>query len=176
MPISKQKKQELLEFLKKESNQQKSVLFLTNKDAKQNLDAKKNSDLRKKANEKGLSLKMVKINLLQKNFDNFPKDLKNSQVYVAFSLNKENLDEVTVPKALIEVIKEDFADNLSILGGYMGEKFLDSETANLLASTPSFAQSMSMTASSMNSLATKLARLINEIPTQIARGTSLIKQ
>lgn len=176
MPISKQKKQELLEFLKKESFDQKSVLFLSNKDAKQSLNSEKNADLRKKANEKGLALKMVKVNLLQKNFDNFPKDLKNSQVYMAFSLDKTNLNEVSVPKALTEAIKEDFLDNLSILGGYMGSKFLDSHTVHSLASTPSFEQSMAMTASSLNSLTTKIARLMKEVPTQIARVTSLIKQ
>jgi ribosomal protein L10 len=174
MPITKKKKQELLNFLKEESNQQKSIIFLTNKDSKQSLNAEKNANLRKRANEKGLALKMVKINLLQKTFKDFPKDLKNGQVYVAFSLSKENIDEVTVPKGLVDFIKKDFDDNLSILGGYMGEKFLNSETAKILASTPSFDESMSMVASSMNSLATNVARLIKEIPTQIARGTSLI--
>ena len=176
MPITKQKKQELLEFLKKESQEQKSLLFLTNKDAKETLNAEKNADLRRKANEKGLALKMVKVNLLQKTFDTFPKDLKNGQVYIAYSLNKENIDEVTVPKGLVDFVKKDFGDNLSVLGGFLGENFLDSKTAIVLASTPSFEESMSMVASSMNSLATSLARLIQEVPTQIARGTSLIKQ
>ncbi len=173
MAITKQKKKEILYFLEKQAKEQKSVLIMTTQDTEKTVTADINAKLRMGARQKGVSLKMIKINLLERVFKDLP-DL-SGQIYFAYSVDPSSVDEVTVPKTMVEMLKQDFKGNFSLVGSVVGEEFYDSQKTEILARTPSFDDSMSMVAGTINKIISQNASLIKEIPSKMARAFDAVK-
>jgi large subunit ribosomal protein L10 len=167
MPISKNKKNQIISFLQDDVNSQQSVVLVGTKGAEATIVAQTNFDLRKQANDAGLKVQVVKNSLLEKNF----KGLNLSgQTYMAFLKNKEETNEVIVPKLFIKILKDGFKDNLKIVGAIINGEFVDAATAQQYADVPTKDESLGQIAGAINSITAKLAMVIKEIPTTTARA------
>jgi large subunit ribosomal protein L10 len=174
MPISKNKKNQIISFLQDDVNSQQSVVLVGTKGAEATIVAQTNFDLRKQANDAGLKVQVVKNSLLEKNF----KGLSNlsGQTYMAFLKNKEETNEVIVPKLFIKILKDGFKDNLKIVGAIINGEFVDAATAQQYADVPTKDESLGQIAGAINSITAKLAMVIKEIPTTTARAISEVSK
>jgi ribosomal protein L10 len=127
MAKTRAKKQEDLNFLDIDLNSQKSLVFIAlenDSKNKESLNAKKNFDLRFGLNQQKVGVKMIKLTLAQKAFPNLPK--LTGQLYLAYSKQTESVDEVTVPKAVINVLQDDqYKNTLNVLGAIVNTEFYD---------------------------------------------------
>jgi large subunit ribosomal protein L10 len=174
MPISKNKKNEIIGFLQDEVNSQQSVVLVGTKGADATINAGANFDLRKQANDAGLKIQVVKNSLLEKNFEGVTN--LSGQTYMAFLKNKEESDEVIVPKLFIKIIEEGFKDNLKIVGAIINGEFVDAATAQKYANVPTKDQSLAQLAGALNSITAKIAMVVKEIPTSTARAISEVSK
>ncbi len=170
MPISKTKKNEIVGFLQSDVNSQQSVVLVTTNGTEATINAGANFDLRKQANEAGLKVQVVKNSLLEKNFEGVSK--LSGQTYVAYLKNKDETNEVIVPKLFIKIIENGFKDNLKIVGAIINGEFVDAATATVYANVPTKDESLGQIAGAINSITAKLAMVIKEIPTTTARAIS----
>ena len=95
---------------------------------------------------------------------------------MAYAVSGDDADEVTVPKAIVDLVKEDYKSKFSIVGSVVNGDFLDASQSKQLASVPSFNDSMAMVAGSLNALTAKIARTVNELPSGIARGVQEVSK
>ena len=178
MATSKTKKQEILDCLEKDVLSQKSVLFLSVSGAEKTLDSEGNLSLRKKARQEGVKLQMVKLNLVKNLFkesaSNF--DSLKGQIYLAYKVNKEESDEVSVAKTMVKVVKEDFKETLNVFGSVVNNEFYNSEKTLVLSDTPTFDDSMSMVAGTVSTIISKNATLISQVSSGLARGVQAISE
>ncbi len=174
MAVSHAKKVEILDLLQNSAATQKAVLLLTTKGAEESLGSEKNTKIRKEARKQGVVIKVIKNTLISKTFTGVPE--LTGQTYVAFLDQGEQGDEVRVPKTISGLVSKDFKENFLILGSVVNGEFFDSVKTQLLATTPSLDQSISMIAGSINQIATKLALVIKEIPSGVARGVSEVQK
>ena len=174
MPISKNKKNEIVGFLQSDVNSQQSVVLVTTKGADTTIVAQTNFDLRKQANDAGLKIQVIKNSLIEKNF----KDVSglSGQTYVAFLKNKEETNEVIVPKLFIKIIEDGFKDNLKIVGAIINGEFVDAAKAEQYAKVPTKDESIGQIAGSINSIMAKLAMVIKEVPASTARAISEVSK
>jgi large subunit ribosomal protein L10 len=174
MPISKNKKNQIISFLQDDVNSQQSVVLVGTKGADATIVAATNFDLRKQSNDAGLKIQVVKNSLLEKNF----KGLSNlsGQTYMAFLKNKEETNEVIVPKLFIKILNDGFKDNLKIVGAIINGEFVDAATAQQYADVPTKDESLGQIAGAINSITAKLAMVIKEIPQSTARAISEVSK
>ncbi len=170
MAISHNQKVAILDKMSSDVASQKAVMLITTKDAESSLDAQTNVKFRKEARSKGVVVKVVKNTLIKKAFEVVPE--LTGPTYVAFLENKEESDEVTVPKIICELVKDDFKENFNIIGSVVDSEFLDSAETIVLSKTLTKEESLAQVAGSLNQLATKLAIAINELPSGVVRGVS----
>lgn len=170
MAISHNQKVAILDKMHEDVASQKAIMFITTKDAETSLDAQTNVKFRKEARSKGVVIKVVKNTLIKKAFEVMPE--LTGPTYVAFLEDKEQSDEVTVPKIVCDLVKDDFEDNFNIVGSVVNNEFLDDQQTVVLSKTPTKEESLAAVAGSVNQLATKLAIAINELPSGIVRGVS----
>lgn len=172
MAISRNQKVETLARLKETVASQKAVVLLTTLDSKETLDASKNVDLRKKSAEKGMKMEIVKNTLIPLAFEktgNIPAI--TGQTFLVYMKDHEDTDEVTVPKNIVDIIKGDFKDNISVLGAVVGDEFYDKAKTIALSKTLTKADSMAMIAGLLQQIGGgKIATLVQEVPASIARG------
>lgn len=167
MAISYQEKKAIFELLQNEVASQKAVLFISTKDAKETLNSESNFNFRKTARQQGIVVRVVKNTLLSKVFD-IPT--LTGQTIVAFLENKEQGDEVTVPKAIVTMIDADFKNTFSIVGSVVNGEYLDTSRTQMLAHTSTKDESLSKIAGLLQSITAKIAIGIKEVPTSTARG------
>jgi large subunit ribosomal protein L10 len=178
MATSKTKKQQIISELQENVLPQKSILFLSVKDAEESLNSDKNTNLRKKIREQGVALKMVKLNLVRNLFQKSTSafdDLKG-QIYLAYKVNKEESDEVSVAKPVVEIVDKEYKKSLNIFGSIVNGEFYDTQKTIQLSKTPSFTDSMSMMAGAISTIISKNASLINQIPSGLARAVQAVSE
>jgi len=153
---------------------QASVVFLTSLGGKESVTSSVNFKVRTAVRSKGVVLKVVKNTLLNKTFTDLPQLV--GPTYVAFMLDKEETDEISTPKAVVEVVNESFKDNFVIVGSVVNGSFLDSSKTVQLAKTPSKDQSLSQIAGALNAIIAKIAIGVKEVPSGLARSISEVSK
>jgi large subunit ribosomal protein L10 len=170
MAISYNQKVAVLDHLTTSVASQKAIVLLTTKNSNESLSANLNSQFRKEARQNGIVLKVVKNTIIQKAFTDVPT--LEGPTYLAYLTPDIESDEIKVPKSIVPLVKNNFADNFNIVGSIVNGSFLDSEETISLSKTPSKEESMAKVAGGVNQLASKIAISINEIPSKIVRVVS----
>ena len=170
MAISHSQKVAILDTMQSDVASQKSVMLISTAEADSPLDAKANVTFRKEARAKGVVIKVVKNTLIKKAFESVPE--LTGPTYVAFLENKEESDEVTVPKVIVNLLSEEFKENFTVVGSVVNGEYLDKENTIELSKTSTKEESLAKIAGGINQLATKLAIAVNELPSGIVRGVS----
>jgi ribosomal protein L10 len=172
MATSKAQKVATLSLLQEVVAPQKAVVFLTTLGAEATLNASQNVEIRQKANKNNVLLKVIKNTLIQKTFgkaEGFPESIVGP-TFVVFAKPGEN-DEIMVPKAIVEIVANEFKDQFKILGSVVNGEFYNSEKTIALAKTPSKLESMAKLAGVLQQLGGgKLASLLKEVSAQTARA------
>lgn len=174
MAISHKQKITILDDLTTNVASQKAVVLLNTQDTDENLDSQKNFDMRSKARESGIKIQVVKNTLIKKTFESvegFPTDFTGA-TYLAYLVNGEEGDEVTVPKAIVKLVEKEFKESLKVLGSVVNGEFYETAKTVQLSKTPSFTDSMSMTAGMLQSVISRIAVATREVPTKMVRGIS----
>jgi large subunit ribosomal protein L10 len=175
MATSKIKKQEIIDLLGSSVVNQKAVVLLSTKETKESLDSAKNTEFRKKTRSNGVIVKVIKNTIISKAFPNIPQEL-SGQTYVAYAQNGGEADEITVPKIVIKLAVEDYGDNFKVIGAIVNGEFLSEADTKTLSKTPSKKDSMAMMAGALNSLISKIPRLIKEVNSKVARSVSEVSK
>jgi len=170
MAITRNQKVKILEDLQGEVTSQPTVVLLTAKDAKTGLDAISNSEMRRQIRKSGVKVQVVKNTLIRRVFSSVPELF--GPTYLAYMVGNTEADEVTVPKAVVSVVQDNYKDKISVLGSVVNGEFYSGEQTIQLSKVLSFTESMAMVAGSLNALTAKLARTIKEVPSSVARGVS----
>jgi ribosomal protein L10 len=172
MATSKAQKVQTLSLLQGDVASQKAVVFLTTLGAESSLNAAQNFDIRQKANKSNVGLKVVKNTLIQLAFGKatgFPENIVGS-TFVVYAKSGDT-DEISVPKAIVELVATDFKDQFKILGSVVNGEFYDSNKTVELAKTPSKLESMAKLAGVLQQVGGgKLASLLKEISAKTARA------
>lgn len=172
MATSKAQKMQTLGLLQNDVSHQTAVVFLTTLGTNASLTASSNFSIRSKANSHNVGLKVVKNTLIKLAFgkaEGFPEELVGP-TYVVYAKSGET-DEVAVPKAIVDIVSEEFKDNFKILGSVVNGQFYDSAKTIQLANTPSKIESMATLAGMLQTIAGgKIASLVKEISAQTARA------
>jgi ribosomal protein L10 len=166
MAISKTKKNSILNDLQVNVNEQKSVVLVTTKDVEKTVNAKTNFDLRSKANTAGVKVKVIKNSLIEKNFGGVEK--LSGQTYVAYLKDKDQTNEVIVPKIFIKMIDTDFKDNFKVVGAIINGEFIDAAEAIKYSNIPTKDESLAMIAGAVNQIAAGIARAVKAVAEQKA--------
>lgn len=174
MAVSHAQKVTIFQDLKNSVSTQKAVLVLTTRGTEATLNSEKNTQFRQEARKSGVILKVFKNTLIQKTFSNVPDLI--GQTYLAYLEDKNQSDEIKVPKSIVGLISKDFKENFIVIGSVVNGEFLDKNQTVQLSKTPSLQDSMAMVAGSLNQIATKLAVVIKEIPSSVARGISEVQK
>ncbi|MCB1199691.1 MAG: 50S ribosomal protein L10 [Leptospiraceae bacterium] len=131
--------------------------------------------LRGKLREKGVVYKVVKNNIFQlalkasQDLKDFPYDSTfEGPLAVAFA----NEDVPGAAKVLKEYAKEQ--DKLQIVAGVMEQTYYDANGVEAIANLPSKEQLLATLAASLNSPATKIAGLVNNIMASLARAINAV--
>jgi large subunit ribosomal protein L10 len=170
MAISREQKTVILDQLNNNVATQKAVLLLTTNNTEKSLDSELTFQVRKQAHDKGIEIKVVKNTLIQRTFSSVPQLI--GPTYLAYLIDKDKSDEVTVPKTIVELVKKDFSESLAIVGSVVNGDYLDAGQTTVLSKTPSKQDSIAMIAGLLNQFATKIALTVKEVPSQVVRGVS----
>ncbi len=168
MAVTHQKKIEIVQELQDLVLPQKTCVLLSTNETGESLDSSANFELRSKARKGGIIVKVVKNTLIRIVFPQTPE--LSGQTYLAYLEDPKQGDEVTVPKVIVDLVKEKFETKFKVLGAVVNGEFLDTNQTSLLSKTPSLSQSMATIAATLNQFASKIAVGIKEIPSGIARG------
>jgi large subunit ribosomal protein L10 len=168
MAVTKAKKSQILTVLKDQIAIQKAVVLLTTNEAKDTINSSDNALLRRFCYDNQLDTQVVKNTLIQKAFPSITNLV--GQTYV-ISHKSSDVDEVSVPKAIINIItnNKEFNDKLSVKGSIINGEFYDRSATVALSKVPSFNDSMAMIAGSINQITAKIAIAVQEIPASLAR-------
>lgn len=161
MATSRSKKESIINSIKSDISSQKSVVLVSTNKTEKTVDAAANFDLRSKSDGLGLKLQVVKNSLIQKSFSDV-KDLAG-QTYVAYLKDKEETNEVIVPKLFIKLLDKDFKDQFKIVGAIINGEFVDAETAVKYSNIPTKEDSIAMVAGAINQIAASIARAAKAI-------------
>jgi large subunit ribosomal protein L10 len=164
MAISKIKKNAILQDLKVNVNDQKSVVLVTTNGVEKTIDAQTNFDLRSKANTAGVKVKVIKNSLIEKNFEGVDK--LSGQTYIAYLSDKTESNEVIVPKIFIKMIDTDFKNNFKVVGAIINGEFVDAVEAVKYSNIPTKDESLAMIAGAVNQIAAGIARAVKAVADQ----------
>lgn len=133
MPITFQKKQELIKDLEEKVKNAKSVIFADFS----GLESGAMADLRKRLRKENIVFKVVKKTLLKRVLRSLNlKDIADQEIPGQLSIAVGS-DEVSAAKTLSVFIKETKTENLAMLGGILDQKFLSKAEAISLSKVPS---------------------------------------
>jgi ribosomal protein L10 len=164
MAISKTKKNLILNDLQVNVNEQKSVVLVTTKGVEKTVDAATNFDLRSKANQAGVKVKVIKNSLIEKNFKGVEK--LSGQTYIAYLNNKDESNEVIIPKIFIKMVDTNFKDNFKVVGAIINGEFVDAVEAVKYSNIPTKDESLAMIAGAVNQIASGIARAVKAVADQ----------
>lgn len=133
MPKTKEQKQQILDDLEEKFNKQKSVVFVDFS----GLGVKDITELRKKMREKDCEFKVAKKTLIQGIFKKSEpeKGVKIRNLQGEIALGFGYTDEILPFKILGDFSK--INQNLKLLGGLMGNEFLEANRAIAMSELPS---------------------------------------
>jgi large subunit ribosomal protein L10 len=169
MAITRIKKEAIFAELNSEIASQKAVVLLTTKDSKENLNSVSNSAMRRVLRKSGIKVQVIKNTLINKTFEGTPK--LTGPTYVTYLVDGKDSDEVTVPKAISDALKE-FSDSISILGSVVNGEFYNKSQTIQLSKVSTKEESLAKIAGALNSITAKIAISVKEIPASVARGVN----
>jgi large subunit ribosomal protein L10 len=174
MAVTKQKKVEILDELRQIFSED-AVLLLTTNGAKNPLSAVTNYEYRSTMDNGNVKVTIAKNTLIRLALKEKGVELGQTygQTYVQVLPGG---DEVTVIKTVLDSVKDKFKDNFKVYGSVVKGEFMDPAQTEALSKVPTYKESMSMVASSLNSIIAKIAIGVKEVPTSIARGVGAIKK
>ncbi|GAB4145088.1 MAG: 50S ribosomal protein L10 [Patescibacteria group bacterium] len=175
MAISKQKKSQILDELN-ELLGEKSVLLLTTNDTKSTVNAVDNYDYRSTLYGKKVEVRIAKNTLIQRALENKGVTLQSDLFGQTYIQAIRGGDEVEVIKTVLDLVKDKYEDRFNIVGSVVSGEFMDAEKTKALSKVPTFSQSMSMVAGALNSVISKIAVGVREVPTGLARGVQAVSQ
>lgn len=170
MAVSREKKVTILDILTNNVATQKSVLFLTTKGGETTVDALTNQKFRMEARKQGLMIQVIKNSLIQRVFPSLPQ--LSGQTYVAYMFDGSKTDEVSVAKAVVDLVSKDFKVNFDYIGSVVVGEYFDKSKTIQLAKTPTKEQSLAQIAGALNQITARIAIGIKEVSTGVARGVS----
>lgn len=168
MAVSKVKKQAIYAELTSEIAKQKAVVLLTTKDAESSLNSASNFELRKKSYDAGVKIQVIKNTLINKAFESVPTLV--GPTYIAYMLDIDKSDEVTVPKIMVELISKTFKSNFNVVGAVVNGEYYNPSKTVQLSKVSTHKESMARIAGSLNQITAKIAIAVKEVPASIARG------
>lgn len=132
MPISFEKKGKLVDELKDTISISKSIVFADFS----GLVSSAMNELRRKLRSEGVAFKVVKKTLLKRAFFslNMPK-IKDEEIPGQLSVAMSG-DEIKAAKVVYSFIKESKTENLSILGGFLEQRYITKQEVIELAKIP----------------------------------------
>ncbi|MBZ9572180.1 50S ribosomal protein L10 [Patescibacteria group bacterium] len=154
MPLTRQKKQKILEDLKEKIGKQKAIVFV----GFSGLKVRNLFDLRERLKKADSGLIVARKTLLRLAFKNYDLDISQGiekfreQLAVVFGFK----DEILPAKIAYQFSLEN--KNLKILGGYFEGKFREAEETISLAKLPSREE---LLAKLLNSIASPISSFIN---------------
>ena len=159
MPLTKEKKEKILEELKKKIENQKIIIFVDFTGVK----SKELFSLRKKLKESGNEMKVAKKTLInlalrEKNLNLVDVKKMVGEIAMIFGIK----DEISSPKVVFEFSKEN--KNLKILGGIFEKKFIGPEEIVKLATLPTKEEILAKLVSSFSAPILNLIYLLKAIP------------
>ena len=159
MPLTRVQKAEMIEEIKDKFSRKKVALFVSFN----GVDVKTSSDFRKQVREKQGDYKVVKKTLLQKALGkestHIPYDTFKSEL--ALALDYES--ETGIAKTLFEFTKK---SKFTILGGLMGNDFLEPDQVKELALLPTLDVMRARVAGMLQSPITGLVRTLSGVQLQ----------
>ena len=162
MATLRSKKTNIVNLLKSDTvASQKSIVFVTTKDAKKTVNSISNFDLRSKSFHAGLKVSVVKNSLIEKSFSSVSG--LQGQTYMAYLRNSEDTNEVAVPKLFIKMLDTDFPDQFKVVGAIINGEFVDSAQAIQYSKVPTKDESLAMIAGALNQVAAGIARAVKAI-------------
>lgn len=170
MAVTREKKVTILDILTNNVATQKSVLFLTTKGTETTIDALTNQKFRMEARKQGLMIQVIKNSLIKRVFPSLPELV--GQTYVAYMFDGSSTDEVSVAKAVVDLVSKDFKVNFDYIGSVVVGEFLDKTQTLRLSKTPTKEQSLAQIAGALNQITAKIAIGVKEVSTGLARGVS----
>jgi large subunit ribosomal protein L10 len=170
MAISRTQKEAITSLLENQVVPQKAVVLLTTGGANESLNSELNFKVRSHSRKQGVVIKVVKNTLIERTFSSVPK--LTGPTYLAFLEDSSAGDEVLVPKIIVDLVKTEFKENFGIVGSVVNGEFLDSTKTVQLSKTPSFDESMATIAGMLQTLTSKIAIGVKELPAGVARGVS----
>jgi large subunit ribosomal protein L10 len=168
MAITRSKKQSIFDSLTGDIAKQKAVVLLTTKGSEVSLTASSNYELRKQARAKGLKLQVIKNTLINKAFEEVPT--LNGVTFLAYMVDGSSTDEVTVPKAMVDLVTKEFKTQMTVLGSVVNGEFFDKAKTIQLSKVSTKDESIAKIAGSLNQITAKIAIAVKEVPASIARG------
>ncbi len=174
MAVTKQKKVEILDKLRQIFSED-AVLLLTTNGAKTPLQAIANYNYRSSMDDGSVKVTIAKNTLIRLALKEKGIEMGETygQTYVQVIPGG---DEIAVIKTVLGSVKDEFKDIFNVYGSVVKGQFMDPAQTEALSKVPTYKESMSMVASSLNSIIAKIAIGINEVPTSIARGVNAIQK
>lgn len=169
MPLTFQKKQELVDDLSEKIKNSKSMVFADFS----GLPSESMSELRNRLRKENIVFRVVKKTLLKRVLrflglgDIAEKEIPG-QLSVAFGV-----DEVGAAKSLSAFIKETKTENLGILGGVLEQKFLTKNEVISLAKVPTRQESLGLLVGTLKS---PMSGLVNVLGGNIRNLILVLKQ
>jgi len=168
MALTKTQKQKIIDDLKEKIDRQKSVVFADFKGLK----VKDLSSLRKEMKKKECELKVAKKTLISsafkaKKIEGIDVKKLEGEILLGFGYQ----DEILPFKTLYQFSKDN--KNLKILGGLMGQEFIDKEKANELGQLPSRGE---LLARLVGSISSPLSGMVNVLQGNIKGLLYILKQ
>ncbi len=167
MALTKAQKQKILDDLKGKIDKQKSVVFADFKGLK----VKDLSSLRKEMKKKDCELKVAKKTLISSAFKAKKIEVDTKKLEGEILLGFGYKDEILPFKTLYQFSKGN--ENLKILGGFIGQEFVDKEKANELGQLPSKAE---LLARLVGSISSPLSGMVNVLQGNIKGLFYILKQ
>lgn len=172
MPLSRQKKQEIINDLKEKISRQKAMVFVDFSGLK----IKEVSVLKKKLNQSDSLFKVSKKTLLKIALKNLDSSLSQKvselkgELGVVFGFK----DEMSPAKTVYSFSLGN--EKLKILGGFFEGKFIGKETVNELAQIPTREELLARVVGSISAPVSNLVNVLQGNIKGLVRVLSLIKQ
>lgn len=157
MPISKQKKAEVLESLKGAVDSSKSVVFVNFK----GLNVSDTTQLRRDLKAQGVTYTVAKQTLTKKALDE--SNLKGTQPEITGELAVAYGEDLIAPAREVYAFQKKFTDKITIIGGVFDGEYKNKDEMTVIASIPSMQTLRGMFVNIINSPVQRFAIALNQI-------------
>jgi large subunit ribosomal protein L10 len=153
MPLTKQKKENIIKDIEEKLEKQKSMIFIDFANAS----VKELTEIRNKLKNEGNEMKVAKKNLIQIAFKNkkIDLDIKKLSGEIAIIFGYE--DEIKPAKTIYQLTKN---KKNKIIGGWIGNTYYESEKIISLAQLPGKEQLLGMLLGTLNAPITNFVNVL----------------